>query len=237
MPDWYRLKWYGVLAIGAGFMAAGTFLAVTRDPGGWLVVVFFGLVAAMAVHELWPEAIQGSSIPPDTVLARFPGPAKLTTPRRKQIFILIGIAVFAGCLLVMALYWPFSALERFLLWLGAIGCAAALPFLLLPLIRGSVLRLDADGFEVFQGLKRSGFQWRDTSDFVVADVGAPMVFFNSTAIDAGTIAALNQRMTGFSGALPDTYGMDAWTLAALLNAWRERALSIPPPPTQSHPAP
>jgi len=237
MPDLHRIKWYGALAIGGAFVLAGLFIAVTRDAGGWLVVAFFGFVVAMAVHELWPELIEGKFISPETILGRFPGPVSLRTPRRKQIFILIAMIVFGGCALWMALYWDFSGLERFFMWLGALGCAVAVPFLLLPMVRGSTLRLDREGFEVFQGLKRSGFRWDETGAFSVTDVGAPIVVFNNTAIDHGTVAGINQTMIGYSGALPDTYGMDAWSLASLLNEWRTRALATQPPGSQSHPAP
>jgi hypothetical protein len=237
MPDWYRLKWYGVLAIGIAFVLAGLFVAITRDAGGWLVVAFFGFVAAMAVHELWPETIEGRFVSPKDVVGRYPGPARLRTPRRKQIFFLIGTIAFGGCLFWMALHWDLSAIELFFLWLGAVGCAVAIPFMLLSIVRGSTLRLDAAGFEVFQGLKRSSFRWDDTGDFSVADVGAPIVVFNNTTIDNGAVAALNQTMVGYSGALPDTYGMDAWSLASLLNEWRARALASRRPASRSHPAP
>lgn len=236
MPDWYRLKWYGALAIGIAFVLAGLFIAVTRDSGGWLVVAFFGFVVAMAVHELWPEVIEGRFIAPATISSRFPGPAKLKTPRRKQIFTLLATIVFGGCLLWMALYWDFSGLERFFMWLGAIGCGVGIPFLLLPIIRGSTLQIDADGFEVLQGMKRSRFLWRDTGEFSVADVGALIVVFNNETIDSGAVATINQNMIGHSGALPDTYGMDAWSLASLLNEWRLRALAAnPQPPLRSSP--
>jgi hypothetical protein len=186
---------------------------------------------------LWPELIEGQFISPETILGRFPGPVRLRTPRRKQIFFLIGTIAFGGCLLWMALHWDFSALERFFMWLGASGCAVAIPFLLLSIVRGSTLQIDADGFEVFQGFKRSSFHWRDTGDFSVADVGALIVVFNNTMIDNGTGAAINKNMIGHSGALPDTYGMDAWSLASVMNEWRARALTSPPPPSRSHPAP
>ncbi|MFZ5693023.1 MAG: hypothetical protein ACOY5F_17410 [Pseudomonadota bacterium] len=237
MPNLHRLKWYGALALGAAFVLAGLFIAVTRDAGGWLVVAFFGLVVAMAVHELWPELIEGKFTPPETILNRFPGPVSLMTPRRKQIFILLATVVFGGCALWMALNWDFSGLERFFMWLGALACAVAVPFLLLPIVRGSALRLDREGFEVFQGLRRSRFRWNENGEFSVADVGAPIVIFNNTTIGHGTVAGINQTIVGYSGALPATYGMDAWSLASLLNEWRTRALAIRPPASRSGQAP
>ena len=238
MPDWYRLRWYGALAIGIAFVLAGLFVAVTRDSGGWLVVAFFGFVVAMAVHELWPEVIEGRRTAPDLVLQRYPGPVTLRTRSRKVVFLILGAILFGGCLLWMALYSDMGAIEKFFMWLGAIGCAAAIPAFLLVLFRGSSLRLEADGFRIFHGVRRSFHRWADTSEFAVLDFGTPMVFFDETQASGGTIARVTRDLIEHTGALPDTFGMDAWSLAALLNQWRARVLAASsPPPLQSSPMP
>jgi hypothetical protein len=100
------------------------------------------------------------------------------------------------------------------------------------------LRLGPDGMQIFHGLKRSTHQWSDLSDFSVADVGMPMVVFDEATITGGAVGAFNRNLIGRGGGLPDTYGMDPWSLAALLNEWRARALSVTsPPPSRSSPMP
>ncbi len=239
MPDQYRLKWYGVLAIGAAGAAASAFVLIFKsgEAFGWLALSFSLLCAGMAVHELWPSLIEGRRTEPDLVLQRYPGPVTLRTQSRKIVFLIFTAILFGGCLLWMALRSDMGAVELFFMWFGAIGCAAAVPVFLLILVRGSTLRLDANGFQIVHVRRTSVHRWADTTEFAVVDVGTPMVFFDQTTLAAGALAAFNQNMTGYSGALPDTYGMDAWSLASLLNEWRTRVLAVnPQPPSQSSPA-
>jgi hypothetical protein len=234
MFDWDRLKWYGVLAIGIAFMAAsGYILVVHRDPFAFVAIAFGLVMAAMAVHDLWPWLIEGRPASADDVLKRFPGPATLRTPWRKLVFFLIATILFGGCLGAMALYSDMGAVGIAFMWLGAIGCAAAIPAFLLSIIRGSTLRLDPDGMQILHGVKRSAHRWSDTSEFSVADVGTPMVVFDEATLTGGVVGAFNRGLVGRGGGLPDTYGMDAWALAALLNEWRARALSSRQPASQS----
>jgi hypothetical protein len=244
MPDWYRLKWYGVLAIGAGFSAGGIAMIVSGERRGWVVFLFFLFCAAMAVHELWPQIIERHKPEsPDTVLKRYRGPVVLRVPQLKQIFFLLSGLVFGGCLAYVALYGDLGVVENAFLWLGVTLVVAATPFMLLAILRGSTLRIDADGLQIFQGLKRTRLSWRDVSEFSVADAGvlSPaqhlMVVFDEASTRNGTVAAFNRSLLGKSGGLPDSYGMEPWHLAWLLNEWRMRALASPPRPPQSHPAP
>lgn len=239
MPDWDRLQWYGVMAVGLAFVAGSSYiLVVHQEPFAFVAIAFGTVMAAMAVHELWPWLIEGRPASPDLVLQRFPGPVTLRTPWRKLVFFLISTILFGGCLVATALYSDMNAVEVAFMWLGAVGCAAAIPIFLLSIIRGSTLRLGSDGLQTFQGLKRSAHRWSDTSEFSVVDVGIPMVVFDEATTTGGVVGALNRSLVGRGGGLPDTYGMDAWDLAALLNEWRRRALATtPPPPSRSSPAP
>jgi hypothetical protein len=244
VPDWYRLKWYGVLAIGIGFSAGGIAMALSGEGRGWIVFLFFLFCAAMAVHELWPKVIERHQPDnPDMVLGRYPGPVILRVPRSKQIFFLVSGLVFGGCLVYVALYGDLSLAANTFLWLSVLLVAAASPVMLLAILRGSTLRLDADGLRIFQGLKSTTLRWRNVSEFSVADAGmlSPaqhlMVVFDEDSTKAGTIAGFNRGLLGRSGGLPDTYGMDSWQLAWLLNEWRGRALASPQPPSQSSPKP
>jgi hypothetical protein len=238
MFDWDRLKWYGVLAIGIVFMAAsGYILAVHRDPFALVAIAFGTVMAAMAAHDLWPWLIEGRPTSPDIVLRRFPGPVTLRTPWRKLVFFLVSTILFGGCLGAMALYSDMSAIGIAIMWIGAVGCAAAIPAFVLSIIRGSALQLDPEGMRIFHGLKRSMHRWSDLSEFSVADVGFPMVVFDEATVTGGAVGGFNRGLVGRGGGLPDTYGMDAWSLASLLNEWRAHALSNQQPASQSHPVP
>lgn len=244
MPDWYRLKWYGVLAIGVGFSVGGIAMIVSGERRGWVVFLFFLFCAAMAVHELWPHIIERHKPEnPDTLLERYPGPVVLRVPQLKQIFFLVGGLVFGGCLAYVALYGDLGIVENAFLWLGVGLIAAASPLMLLAILRGATLRLDAQGLQIFQSLKRSNHRWTDLSEFSVADAGALspsqhlMVVFDEASTKDGAVAAFNRSLLGKSGGLPDSYGMEPLDLAWLLNEWRARALASQPPQSQSHPAP
>jgi hypothetical protein len=241
MIDRHRLQWYGVLAIGAAFSAGGIAMIASGETRGWVVFFFFLVCAAMAVHELWPQFVERERIEnPGLVLQRFPGPVTLRVPKMKLVFFLVSGIIFGGCLAYVALYGDLGAFGNFWLWLGVAGTVAACPAFALMILRGSTLRLDADGMQLYQGLKRSHYRWADVSEFAVADVGALspaqtlMVAFDDANTSEGRLAAVNRRLIGYGGALPDSYGMTPWQLAALLNEWRQRALApggaIPPPP-------
>jgi hypothetical protein len=241
MCDWYRLQWYGVLAIGTAF-AAGSFyiLVAKREPFAWIALSFGLVMVAMAMHELWPRLIEGRPVPPDDMLQRFPGRVILQTPRAKLIFFLGSTLLFGFSLTGMALYSDMGVLEKAIMWIGAVGCAAAVPAFLLAILRGPTLRLDADAMHVSQGPKSSTHRWADVSVFSVVDVGMRMVIFDDATMSDGGVVQFNRGMIGRGGGLPDNYGMAPEQLAWLLNEWRARALSrdaTRPPRSQSPPAP
>lgn len=231
IPDWYRLQWYGVLAIGTGFSAAALYIAVRLDSNGWIAFLFFLLCAAAAVHELWPQFVEGKhDDDPAALLVRFPGPLRLRVPRRRLLFFFVSFVIFGICIAFVALQSEYGWFGTAMLWLGAAGCVAAIPVFLIMILRGSTLKLDAQALEIFQGMKRTTIPWRDVSEFSVADVGqfTPaqhwMVMFDETGTQDSRLGGFNRSLLGKSGGLPDTYGMDAFDLAWLLNEWRNRAL-------------
>lgn len=230
--NWYRLLWYGVLAIGMSFSAVALFIAVTQNSQGWLAFLFFLFCAAMAVHELWPQVVEGKrSDDPAALLARFPGPLCLRVPRRRLVFLLVGTVIFGICLAWGTLEREYGRLATAILWFAVAGCVAGVPVFLMMILRGSTLQLDAQSLEIFQGMKRTMIPWRDLSEFSVVDAGKllvrhPMVMFDEIRTRDGMLADFNRGLLGKSGGLPDTYGMDAYDLAWLLNEWRNRALQI-----------
>lgn len=224
--DWRRLQWYGVLAIGILFTTASFYILVAKhDPFAWIALSFSLAMVAMAAHDLWPWLIEGRPVSPDIVLQRFPAGVTLRTPRAKLIFFLVSTFLFGFSLGGVALYSDLGVFGKALMWIGAAGCAAAIPAFLLAILRGSTLRLDAQEMQIWQGLKTSRHRWADVSAFSVVDVGSPMVVFDDDrTMTGGGVAQFNRDMIGRGGGLPDTYGMTPEDLAWLLNEWRERAL-------------
>ena len=105
------------------------------------------------------------------------------------------------------------------------ACAAAALLNLLP--GGSRLLLDADGLEMVSLLRRSRIHWADVARFGETRVGMQrLVAFDLVEGRRGDerLQRINRRVSGFHGALPDTYRLDAGELVrrldARLQAWR-----------------
>jgi hypothetical protein len=162
----------------------------------------------------------------EEILARFPGPVELKPSRIKWITVL---AVFAG-FVTIGLFGVQSDLPPLLAWpfivffgLGVVVSAVAM----LP-GAGSLI-LNRDGFTVRTIFRKANSsRWRDTSGFepglgtynglVMYDDEVASQRFPKTS---GFLAAL----MGHGGALPDTYGLGAKGLSAVMRQWRERALA------------
>ncbi|MFN0052295.1 MAG: PH domain-containing protein [Planctomycetales bacterium] len=94
--------------------------------------------------------------------------------------------------------------------------------------RCSFLTVDEDGIECCTLFRTSRMPWADIAEFgifVQRHRGLTInrgVGINFSAADPGRARALSRASTGFEGALPDTYGLSAAELAALLSACQSR---------------
>ena len=92
---------------------------------------------------------------------------------------------------------------------------------------GASLQLDREGFScrtLFRTFRR---EWRECSAFYPVSTGMrTFVGFSAQQDEAAhpNLAAVNRRMIGASGMLPDTFGLGAAELADLMNAYRARRL-------------
>ena len=107
-------------------------------------------------------------------------------------------------------------------------CGAAAVLNLLPGASG--LLLDEDGFETVSLFRRSRVRWADVARFGTMRIGLnTLVGFDFVDGHRGgeRLRKVNRGLSGFQGALPDTYGLQADALAARLDArlaaWRRRA--------------
>jgi len=85
------------------------------------------------------------------------------------------------------------------------------------------LRLDADGLELRSLFRVTRWGWRDVVRFGPTRVGLHTlvgVDFADYVDTAARVRGINRGLTGFDGALPDTYGHRAADLAAKLERWR-----------------
>ena len=85
------------------------------------------------------------------------------------------------------------------------------------------LRLDADGLEIRSLFRSTRYPWRDIARFGPTRVGLHTMVgldFAGHVDDAARLRRVNRGLTGFDGALPDTYGRKAATLALHLERWR-----------------
>lgn len=148
-------------------------------------------------------------------------PFTVYSRRRKTLLYLVGSAALAAVAILMAcdgkpIGWAIAA------FFGL--CTAVFAIQLHP--RASFLTVDADGFEYSALFRRHRLRWADVTEFGV-------ITLSHHGIKTHTMVGLNysesyphhqrgrslsRAMTGFEGALPDTYGFSAEELAALLSA-------------------
>lgn len=104
---------------------------------------------------------------------------------------------------------------------GVVGLVGAIQ--LLP--GSSYLRLTDEGM-TFRSLFRSfSYKWWEIADFGIARVGGSRVVgWNFSRFYQGQerLRTVNQALSGFQAALPDSYGMQVDSLKELLNTLRDR---------------
>ena len=125
-------------------------------------------------------------------------------------------------------------------WLCAAFFGLGIPVFLLQLWpKSSFLTVTEEGMEFCSLFRRSKVRWGDISEFGVTTIrqhGLPvnrMVAFNYSAEynRAAKARSVAKVLSGFEGALPDTYGMDAEELAQVLTdfhrEWSLKAVAEP----------
>jgi hypothetical protein len=159
----------------------------------------------------------------ERLAAQFPGPVRLHPSPKKWLLVLLGCAAFAVIgffmirdgqawgWLVLVFFGAGAPIAAAMLWPGANG-----------------LTLDRDGFEVANALRRHRSRWQDTTGFESVAIPPAMqklVCYDDTQASGMAMATVNAGITGHTSALPDTYGLSAEELAALMAWWRMHALT------------
>jgi hypothetical protein len=158
----------------------------------------------------------------DEVLARFPGPVVLPPSRRKWLLVMLICGAFTASGLFLM---PRGEVKTWLtVAFFGLGTAVSIT-MLLPGAGG--LTLSREGFKVTSLFRSHFVVWAQATDFMahrIPPAMKQMVLYNDAGAKHGTLGKINTGLTGRNGALPDTYGMRADALAALMSKWRERAL-------------
>lgn len=162
---------------------------------------------------------EGSMLPSPVAVA---GPVVLVLRPRKAKLV---------CFLLVSLAFTTIGLasRQAILLLGSAFfglCAAAFATMLLP--GAAYLSLDADGFTTCSLFRIRRTSWSGVGPFGPTQVGGQaMVGYDSAeqAIRRPRLAAVDTGLSGYNRALPDTYGLSAFDLAALMNEARRRALA------------
>jgi hypothetical protein len=162
----------------------------------------------------------------NAVLQEFPGPLTLYPSTRRWVTILLACLLFdAGGLWMIAQSAPGGWYVLIVFALFTIIAAA----MLLP--RAASLQLDRDGFETTSLFRRHRTFWQDVTGFEPVAIPPAMhrvVAYDNVKGARSALAKLNVAIAGHNAALPETYGLSAEELCAVMAQWRERALASQP---------
>jgi len=92
------------------------------------------------------------------------------------------------------------------------------------------LKLAQEGFVICAFWRRHTYRWHDVRDFRVIEMphGMTVAFDFADGATRPKGSDLAVALTDADAALPDTYGIAASELAALMSAWRDRARADQP---------
>jgi len=151
-------------------------------------------------------------------------PLRLCTSRRKMLWLLVGSAAFVAGGVFAVPESPAAAWGAIVFF--GLGVVVAVVNLLPG---GSYLELEQRGFTTCSLFRKSFLRWHDIAEFYPFSVGGPRemvaVRFAPGYRELAAARSLMTRLAGAEGALPDTYGMSAADLAALLNKVRSEHTS------------
>ncbi len=227
---------YLLLAIGLLFTAAGAAMVATGARDGWMVLIFFGVCAGVAVVQLWPQLLHSEALDADALLSRFPEPVTLRSGRKRNLIMALGSAGFAFGIGALLQRGDVELSTKVMLWAGVLLFGGGAFLLLVMAFKGSSLTLSAEELTLTTLRRSQIMRWDDLSDFAVARVppsGQAMVAFDYAPASGTRLASANRRLIGRNSALPDQFDLVPPELAALLTRWREQALAAASAPASA----
>jgi hypothetical protein len=167
----------------------------------------------------------------DSILARFPGPVRLTAAKGMIRIIMIGGLVFEfllGRSLIAGEGDPLTLVGVMIVVLAVVLRSAVL------IVRpdGLALTLNRDGFTVRYLLRAKTRAWSEVGDFTAwTSRRFDLTVYNDRSRSTGMIERVLSRLRkarfGRDAVLPDTYHLGAERLAKLMSLWQQRALPKP----------
>jgi hypothetical protein len=140
--------------------------------------------------------------------------------RRRYLLLLLSCAGLAAGALTARKSDPIN-------WIGILLFGSGVIVFSLLLLPGSAyLKLDSSGFTLCTLFRAHSTGWYEVDSFQVGRIaGRKMVVFNFSNLHPGqgVLRKLSSAVSGYEAGLPETYGLSAEELAAMMNDWRERA--------------
>lgn len=227
---------YLLLAIGLLFTVAGAAMVATGARDGWMVLIFFGVCAGVGAVQLWPQLLRSEALDVDAMLARFPEPVTLRSGRKRNLVMAAASAGFAFGIGALLQRGDIELSIKVMLWAGVFLFGGGALLLLVMAFKGVSLMLSVDGLTLTTLRRSQMMRWSDLSGFAAVRMppaGTPVVAFDYAPADRAMLASANRRLIGRGSALPDQFDLAPPELAALLAAWRERALAAASAPASA----
>jgi hypothetical protein len=143
---------------------------------------------------------------------------KLTPSIRKYIFFLL------GCLVGIYFGWVMIQDDKLMGWACILFCGICGVAFILQMVPGaSWLYLDNEGFTVRVLFRVSRHLWADIHELGVVKIRSnEMVAYNFVSdFDRGKVGrSFSRKLSGFEGALPDTFGFKAKDLLHLMKKYK-----------------
>ena len=139
--------------------------------------------------------------------------------RRYLLFMMLSAGFVAGGALTVRKSDPIG-------WAAILFFGSGVIVFGLLLLPGSAyLKLDSAGFTFCTLFRAHSTSWYEVDSFQVARIGGrKLVAFNYSNLHRGQDFArkLSHTISGYEGALPETYGLSAEELVITMNEWRQR---------------
>jgi hypothetical protein len=111
-------------------------------------------------------------------------------------------------------------------WLSVIFFGSGVLVSIITMLpNASYLKLHREGFTQVTMFRSSTFRWEDVREFSVGRIALNkmvMLDFVPSWHESSKLKTVARSMSGHDGALPDTYGLSAEELVALLQEWKNK---------------
>ncbi|MEL7130687.1 MAG: hypothetical protein AAGK23_14185 [Pseudomonadota bacterium] len=142
----------------------------------------------------------------------------------------LGFLMLAAPLFLAGLFMVLSGNNGWVAWASFLFFGACELVFVFQIINPGQLTLDRHGFKQSLMGRSVTNRWVEVSCFGVYEIKQGFITTNRFVCydrfedDGKTLAKINRAMAGASAQLGDTFGMKAEDLAALMNAFRDRAV-------------